>query len=157
MNYLKRLLPLLCLLNFVSVADAADKPLKVKPSKVSAAKSRDREKLFTDWMKMNDLIKMNDEKEKAGEQMVYYEYHEGKEQYRGIHSKAIKFNGFWWRTVSGEKDMEDEVKTYKARGYDPLFIVLEGNFYRMLFVKPEQLAAAQKILKELGVEPPVVK
>lgn len=157
MNYLRLLLPIVCLLNFVSVADAADKPLKVKPSKVSAAKSRDREKLFTDWMKMNDLIKMNDEKEKAGEQMVYYEYHEGKEQYRGIHSKAIKFNGFWWRTVSGEKDMEDEVKTYKARGYDPLFIVLEGNFYRMLFVKPEQLAAAQKILKELGVEPPVVK
>lgn len=157
MNYLRLLLPIVCLLNFVSAADAADKPLKVKPSKVSAAKSRDREKLFTDWMKMNDLIKMNDEKEKAGEQMVYYEYHEGKEQYRGIHSKAIKFNGFWWRTVSGEKDMEDEVKTYKARGYEPLFIVLEGNFYRMLFVKPEQLAAAQKILKELGVEPPVVK
>ena len=47
MNYLRLLLPIVCLLNFVSVADAADKPLKVKPSKVSAAKSRDREKLFT--------------------------------------------------------------------------------------------------------------
>ena len=53
--------------------------------------------------------------------------------------------------------MEDEVKTYKARGYDPLFVVLEGNFYCMLFVKPDQLAAAQKILKDLGIEPPVVK
>jgi hypothetical protein len=53
--------------------------------------------------------------------------------------------------------MEDEVKTYKGRGYDPLFIVLEGNFYRMLFLKPSELAAAQKVLKDLGVEPPVVK
>ena len=40
-------------------------PLKVKPSKVSSAKSRDREKLFTDWMTQNELVKMNDEKEKA--------------------------------------------------------------------------------------------
>ncbi len=70
MNYLKRLLPLLCLLNFVVVADAADKPLKVKPSKVSAAKSRDREKLFTDWMTQNELTTLNDTKEKAGESMI---------------------------------------------------------------------------------------
>jgi len=132
-------------------------PLKVKPSKVSSAKSRDREKLFTDWMTQNELVKMNDEREKAGEQMISYEYHEGKRQFRAIHSKAIKFNGWWWSTESGEKDMEDEVKTYKARGYDPLFVVLEGNFYCMLFVKPDQLAAAQKILKDLGIEPPVVK
>lgn len=157
MNYLKRLLPLLCLLNFVVMADAADKPLKIKPSKVSAAKSRDREKLFTDWMTQNELTTLNDTKEKAGESMIYYEYHEGKLQYRAIHTKLIRLSNYWWVTISGEDKLQDEVKTYKGRSLEPLFIVLEGNYYRILFVKTDQLAAAQKILKELGVEPPVVK
>lgn len=157
MNYLRLFLPIVCLLNFATVANAADKPLKVKVSKVSSAKSREREKLFTDWMDQNDLVKLNDEKEKSGEQMVYFEYHEGKRQFRAIHSKAIRFNGWWWNTIYSEKAMEDEVKLNKSRGYEPLFIVLEGNYYRMLFVKPEQLSAAQAILKELGIEPPVIK
>jgi len=156
MNYL-RLLPLVCLFGFLPASDAADKPVKVKPSKVSAAKGRDREKLFTPWMTQNELAKLNDEKEKGSEQMIYFEYHEGKREYRAIHSKAIRFNGWWWNTTYGEKEMEDEVNTYKARGYAPLFVVLEGNYYRMLFVKPEQISEAQKILKELGVEPPALK
>ena len=108
-------------------------------------------------MTQNDLVKLNDEKEKGREQMIYFEYHEGKRQFRAIHSKAIRFNGWWWNTTYGEKEMEDEVNNYKARGYAPLFVVLEGNYYRMLFVKPEQLSEAQKLLKELGVEPPVLK
>jgi hypothetical protein len=66
-------------------------------------------------------------------------------------------SGASWNTTYGEKEMEDEVNTYKARGYAPLFVVLEGNYYRMLFVKPEQISEAQKLLKELGVEPPALK
>lgn len=157
MNLTRLILPIVCLFGFMPLAEAADKPLKIKVSKVSAAKSRDREKLFTDWMTMNELVRLNDTKEKTGEYMIYYEYDEGKDKYRGLHSKLTRVNGYWWRTVSGEKAMEDEVKTYKGRGYEPLFIVLEGNFYRMLFLKPSELAAAQKVLKDLGVEPPVVK
>ena len=108
-------------------------------------------------MEQNELLKLNDTKAKTGDYLVYFEYHEGKEQFRAIHSKLAPISGYWWRSISGEKEMEDEVKTYKARGYEPLFVVLEGNYYQMLFVKPNQVAAAQKVLKDLGIEPPEVK
>lgn len=136
---------------------SAAKPVKVKPSKVSAAKGRDREKLFTDWMSINTLRTLNDEKLKNGEQMIYFEYHEGKQQYRAIHSKAIRFNGWYWDVIYSEKEMEEEVNGYKARGFAPAFVVLERNFYQALFVMPEQLSEAQKLLKEIGVEPPTLK
>lgn len=142
---------------FGSPASAADKPVKVKPSKVSSAKSRDREKLFTDWLKEKEMTQLSDTKREAGEQMIYYEYHEGKEAYRAIFSKAIKFNGWWRSTIYSEKEMEQTVNDYKARGYAPLFVVLEGNYYRMIFVKPEQLDAARKLILDLGIEAPVVK
>ena len=106
---------------------------------------------------MNELVTLNDTKEKAGEFMVYFEYDEGKNKFRGFHAKLARVNGYWWRTVSGEKAMEDEVKTYKGRGFEPLFIVLEGNYYRMLFLKPVEMEAARNFLKGLGIEPPVVK
>ena len=53
--------------------------------------------------------------------------------------------------------MEATVNDYKTKGYAPLFVVLEGNYYSMIFVKPEQLDAARKLTLELGIEPPVVK
>ncbi|GAA5139644.1 hypothetical protein GCM10023213_20670 [Prosthecobacter algae] len=151
---------LLCLLltaAFSQPAQAADKPVRVKPSKVSSAKSREREKLFTEWMKADAMAKLSDAKRETGEQMIYYEYHEGKEAYRAIFSKAIQFNGWWRSTIYSEKEMEATVNDYKTKGYAPLFVVLEGNYYSMIFVKPEQLDAARKLTLELGIEPPVVK
>ena len=53
--------------------------------------------------------------------------------------------------------MEEEVNLYKTRGYEPAFVVLERNFYQILFVKPDQLSETQKLLKDLGVEPPTLK
>lgn len=163
------LLALLCVFSLFSEVSAQEKPgspsgkapeikpVKVKPSKVSSAKGRDREKLFTEWMPIAALRALNDQKREAGEQMVYFEYHEGKEQYRAIHSKGVRFNGWYWDVIYSEKTMEEEVASYKARGFAPAFVVLERNFYQALFVKPEQLSDAQKILKELGIEPPTVK
>ena len=166
MNYSLPLI-LVCLLGFFSPSlaqekslagkTAAAKQVKVKPSKVSSAKGREREKLFTDWMPQNDLVRLNEVKQKSGEQMVYFEYHEGKRQFRAIHSKSILFRGWYWDTVYGEKEMEEEVNLYKFRGYEPAFVVLERNFYQILFVRPEQLSEAQKVLKDLGVEPPTLK
>ncbi len=158
---------LVCLVGFSTSASAqertppgkpaATKPVKVKPSKVSSAKGREREKLFTDWMPQNDLVKLNDEKEKSSEQMLYFEYHEGKRQFRAIHTKAIQLRGWFWNTLYGEKEMEEEVALYRGRGYEPAFVVLERNFYQMLFVKPEQLSEVQKLLKDIGIEPPTLK
>jgi hypothetical protein len=166
MNYSLPLI-LVCLLGFFSPSlaqekslagkTAAAKQVKVKPSKVSSAKGREREKLFTDWMPQNDMVKLNDEKEKNGEQMIYFEYHEGKRQYRAIHSKSIRLKGWYWDIVYSEKEMEEEVNLYKTRGYEPAFVVLERNFYQILFVKPDQLSETQKLLKDLGVEPPTLK
>lgn len=140
-----------------SASQAADKPVKVRPSKVSSAKGRDREKLFSEWLSADGMKKLSDSKLAGGEQMIYYEYHEGKEAYRAIFSKGIRFNGWWRSTISGERDMEATVNEYKGKGFAPLFVVLEGNFYSMLFVRPEQLDAAQKLIAPLGIEPPVVK
>ncbi|MES2593793.1 MAG: hypothetical protein V4662_00575 [Verrucomicrobiota bacterium] len=162
------LLPLVCVFGLLtqlsgqekpgsSAKPAAAKTVKVKPSKVSAAKGREREKLFTEWMPQNTLVRLNDEKNKSGEQMIYFEYHEGKDQYRAIHSKAIDLRGWSWNTLHGEKDMEDQVSLNKSRGTEPAFVVLERNYYQMMFVQPEQLSDVQKILKDLGIEPPTVK
>jgi hypothetical protein len=136
---------------------ASNKAVKVKPSKVNSAKGREREKLFTDWLPQNDLVKLNDDKEKNNEQMIYFEYHEGKRKFRAIHSKAIKLRGWWWNTLYGEKEMEEEVNLYRSRGFEPAFVVLERNFYQILFVKPDQLAETQKLLKDIGIEPPTLK
>ncbi|MDZ4287125.1 MAG: hypothetical protein U0984_04160 [Prosthecobacter sp.] len=155
MHRLACLLPILLCLSVSLPATAADKPVKVKPSKVSSAKGKEREKLFTDWIPEREFYALVNTKEDG--QMIYYEYHEGKEAYRGIFSKAIKFNGWRWRTLYGEKEMEKEVTSYKGQGYEPLFVVLERNFYQMIFVKPEQLEAARKLIADLGIEAPVVK
>ncbi|MCW0220742.1 MAG: hypothetical protein OJI67_20610 [Prosthecobacter sp.] len=136
---------------------AADKPVHVKPSKVSSAKSRDREKLFTEWMKADEFDKLSDTKRTGGEQMLYFEYHEGKNAFRAIFTKAILFNGWWRLTIYSEKEMEKTVNDYKKKGFEPLFVVLEGNYYRMIFVKPEQLEAARKLISDLGIEAPVLK
>lgn len=146
---------LICSLSLTS--QAADKPVKVKPSKVSSAKSREREKLFTDWMSADEIKKLSDTKRSSGEQMIYFEYHEGKEAYRAIFSKGIQFNGWWRSTISSERAMEGTVNDYKAKGFEPLFVVLEGNFYSMIFVKPDQLEAARKLVLDLGIEAPVLK
>jgi len=158
---------LVCLLGFCAPSLAQEKSLagktatakavKVKPSKVRSVKGREREVLFTDWMPQNDLVRLNDQKEKNGEQMIYFEYHEGKRQYRAIHSKSIRFRGWYWDVVYSEKEMEEEVNLYKSRGYEPAFVVLERSFYQILFVRPEQLSEAQKILLDLGIEPPTLK
>lgn len=166
MNYSLPLI-LVCLLGFCSPSLAQEKSLtgktaeakqvKVKPSKVSSAKGREREKLFTDWMPQNDLVRLSDQKHKGGEQMIFFEYHEGKRQFRAIFTKSLLLRSWYWDTVYSEKDMEEEVNLYKFRGYEPAFVVLERNFYQILFVRPEQLSEAQKILKDLGVEPPTLK
>jgi len=124
---------------------------------VSSAKGRDREKLFSDWMKMRDFEGLTDKKGTAGEQLIYFEYHEGKDQFRGIFSKAVDFEDWWFTSSFGEKEMLEEVTSQKARGYEPLFIVREGNFYSMIFVKPDKLAAGRKALEALGIEAPEVK
>lgn len=146
---------LVCFLSINS--QAADKPVKVKPSKVSSAKSREREKLFTDWMTAAEIRKLSDSKRESGEQLLYFEYHEGKEKFRAIFSKAIQFNGWWWNSVYGEKEMENFVNEYKQKGFEPLFVVLEGNYYSVLMVKGDQLDAARKVLEPLGIEAPVLK
>ncbi|SKA89643.1 hypothetical protein SAMN02745166_01599 [Prosthecobacter debontii] len=156
-HYSLSLLLIVFSLMSLSTAQATDKPVRVKPSKVSSAKSRFREKQFTDWLAFEAMNKLSESKRASGEQMIYYEYHEGKMAYRAIFSKAIQFNGWWRITISGEREMENQVNDYKSKGFEPLFVVLEGNFYSMLFVKPDQLDAARKLTAELGIEPPVLK
>lgn len=163
MRTLVNLLPILLCLSLCMPALAQEKkpaaqdkkPVKVKPSKVSAAKGREREKLFSDWHSQSDFQRVVNERKDG--QLIFYEYHEGKDAYRGIFSKAIQFNGWWRATINGEKDMEKEVNSYKTQGYEPLFVVLDRNYYQMIFVRPEQLEAARKLILDLGVEPPVLK
>ena len=140
-------------------AHAADtpKPVRVKPSKVSSAKSREREKQFSEWLKPDEFNKLVDAKRATGEQLIYMEYHEGKYATRGIFAKGLLFNGWYRSIIHSEKEMEKSVNDYKGRGFEPLFVVLEGNFYCAMYVKPEQLDAGRKLLLDLGVEPPVLK
>jgi hypothetical protein len=154
---MRHLLSILLCLSFCMPATAADKDLKVKPSKVSSAKGRDREKQFTKWMPQREMEELVDAKWKEKQQLVYFEYHEGKDAYRSIFSSAILFRGYYWNAIYGEDELIKQIISNKKRGLETLFVVLEGNYYRTLFVKPEQLDAARQIIQDLGIEPPVLK
>lgn len=155
-------LSLLCIALLIatcSPSSAAEKtaPKLVKPSRISYVKGPGRERLFTEWMTHEALIKFTEAKKANGEQFIYFEFDDGKGLFRAIFTKEVQFNGWFRSTPDEERNMEIRIRDNRAKGFEPRYIVPSGTHYCMMFVRPEQLAAGWKVLEPLGVEPPVVR
>lgn len=134
-----------------------DKVRVVLVSKVEAAKGRMREKTATEWMTVAELEKLNDTKKAEKQQLIYFEYHGGRDKWRGIYTDKVMLVGWSWWTFNGEHEMEAKVNEQMDKGLMPAFIGRSGNWYSMLFVTPQDLPAARKVLDELGVGEPKLK
>lgn len=141
----------------VPQAQAKDKVRVVSESKVAAAKGQLREKAATEWMTVEDLRKLTSTNRDAGKQIIYFEYHIGKDKWRAIFTDKVKFQGYSWWVFYGKNEMEEKVNAEIENGLKPAFIARSGAAYAMLFVKPEQLEEAHKALEELGVGEPKLK
>ena len=129
----------------------------VSVSKVAAAKGSLRDKGATDWMPVEQLRKLNDTKRGQKQQIIFFEYHAGRDMWRGIYTDKVMLRGFSWWTFGGENEMEAKVNEEMKSGLQPAFIARSGNWYSMLFVNPDQYGEARKILDELGVSEPKLK
>jgi hypothetical protein len=129
----------------------------VSVSKIAAAKSGMRDKTATDWMPVEQLRKLNDTKRGQKQQIIFFEYHAGRDMWRGVYTDKLMLQGFSWWTFGGENEMEAKVNEEIKKGLQPAFIGRSGIWYSMLFVNPDQYAEARKILDELGVGEPKLK
>jgi hypothetical protein len=140
-----------------TIANGKDEVRVVSVSKVSAAKNDDREKTATDWMPVQQLTKLNDTKRTQKQQIIFFEYHAGRDMWRGVYTDKLMLGGYSWWTFGGENEMEQKVNEEIKKGLKPAFIARSGNWYSMLFVTPEQYTETRKILDELGVGEPKLK
>lgn len=147
-----------CSLVLVAVipAHAKDEVRLSYPSKVEAAKGREREKLFTPWMSYDALRTQVDEKRGKGEQIIYFEYNSATSEARAIYVSKLKLSGpysRWFMTT--EQAMEEKLNSEMKGGLQPAFVVRNiSGAYTMLFVSPGDMQAVRAQLKELGIGEP---
>ena len=139
-------------------AQAKDEVRVSVPSKVESAKRKEREKLFTDWMTLQDLHVKEEEMWKKGAQIIYFEYDSGRTQWRAIYSTTLKLKGqYTWYASVNEGDAETKLNNEIKLGRQPAFIVRDNGSYAMLFITPEDTDAVRKELAALGIGEPKLK
>ena len=142
----------------VSALSAKDEVRLSYPSKVAAAKGKEREKLFSKWMSTPDITAHVEEMGNKGQQILFFEYNAATDKWRALFSSKVDFQGAYsWWVFYGEQEMESKLNNEIKLGRQPAFITREGTAYAMLFVAPEHLAAARKELDALGVGEPKLK
>jgi hypothetical protein len=151
-------LTLIVILSATSSLSAKDEVRLSYPSKVSAAKGKEREKLFSEWMTNQDITAHVEEMGKKGQQILFFEYNAATDKWRALFSTKVDFQGTYsWWVFYGQQEMESKLNNELRLGRQPAFITREGNAYAMLFVAPEHLASARKELDALGVGEPKLK
>ncbi|HYF35651.1 MAG TPA: hypothetical protein VD994_10205 [Prosthecobacter sp.] len=149
------LLPLL--LATASLVRAAEELHLVKPSRVSAAKKKEREPLFTPWMTFEELNGLVNTK--RDEQLIYFEADNEKELLRAIFTKDLKKTPAGYTHKLAHDNVDIQINARLQIGSHPVFVILDraGNC-RILYMQEDAVAAAQKYLEEkLGVEAPVLE
>ena len=128
------------------------------PSKIEAAKRKEREKLFTPWMTIQALRANQQQMWQKGQQILFFEYDLGRTEWRAIYSSTLKLNnGYsWWASVE-EGEFEERLNSELKLGRQPAFIVRDNGSFAMLCVAPEDMAAVRKELITLGIGEPKLK
>lgn len=149
----------------VGLALAVVSPLQAKdevrlsvPSKIEAAKRKEREKLFTPWMTVQALRANQKQMWEKGQQILFFEYDSGRAEWRAIYSSTLKLkNQFsWWASVE-ESDFEQKLNSELKLGRQPAFIARDNGSFAMMFVSPEDMDAVRKELTALGIGEPKLK
>ncbi len=140
-------------------AQAKDEVRLSYPSKVEAAKGKEREKLFTPWMTSEAFFAQTVEKQRKGEQLIYFEYNSSTAQSRAIFSSKLKLNGtFTHWTLTSDQAMEEKLNSEIKGGFQPVFVVRNiSGAYTLMFVSPQDLDAVRKELAQLGIGEPRLK
>jgi hypothetical protein len=141
-------------------AQAKDEVVRLSyPSKVEAAKGKEREKLFSPWMSSESMRSFVDDKRTKGEQIVFFEYNNTNGQSRGIFVSKLKLSGPYSRySFTSEAAMEEKLNNEMKAGLQPAFISRNlSGAYSMLFVSPGDLVSVRTELKALGVGEPRLK
>lgn len=148
----------LILTSFIRLQAKDEEVRMSSPSKVESAKGKERAKLFTKWMSADEAVDHNDEMWKQGQQLIYFEYDSGRNQWRLIFTKKMKLQGqySWWASID-EAQMESKLNAELKKGLEPAFIVKDNGGYAMMFVSPQDVATVRTELKELGVSEPKLK
>ncbi|HYF35652.1 MAG TPA: hypothetical protein VD994_10210 [Prosthecobacter sp.] len=146
---------LLCLLQPIA-GKAADRPEKIKPWSVRASKSRDREKLFTEWMTGPELDKLAASKRASNSgQIIFFEYSSEKRKFRAIFTDQVPPGPSGWTTTYGEEALAKEVARRKGLGQELLYLTLQRpERYEMVFLPTDKIPVGRRILESLGVEAP---
>ena len=150
---MKARLALLILFTTFAVALAADP--KFTPSKITYAKKNTWEAVASKWMSSDALKNHVEDQKKNNQQMIFVDYNGA--QYRGLFSDKIKFKGWFYVEVFSEKSMAGEIAYYKKRGMEPTYIYKNAGGYTAIFVNPEQVGEARKLLADLGIGECTVK
>jgi hypothetical protein len=125
------------------------------PSKITYAKKNSWEALASKWMSSNDLRGYVEDQKNENKQMIFVDYNGA--QYRGLFSDKIKYKGWYYVEVFTESEMAKEITYYKKRGFEPSYIYKNAGGYTCVFVTPEQVGEARKLLNDLGIGTPTVK
>lgn len=145
-------------LTALSPVQAKDEVRLSVPSKIEAAKRKEREKLFTPWMKVQALRAHQGQMRQKGQQILFFEYDNGRDEWRAIYSSTLKLNKqySWWASIE-ESDFEAKLNSELKLGRQPAFIVRENGSFAMLFIAPEDAPAMRKELTALGIGEPKLK
>ncbi|MDB6003919.1 MAG: hypothetical protein JWR15_906 [Prosthecobacter sp.] len=142
----------------LSQVQAKDEVRLSVPSKIEAAKRKDREKLFTPWMNVQALRANQAQMREKGQQILFFEYDSGRIEWRAIYSSTLKLRNpySWWASIE-ESDFEARLNTELKLGRQPAFIVRDNGSFAMLFVSPDDMATVRKELTALGIGEPKLK
>lgn len=140
-------------------SQAKDEIRVTYPSKVETSKSKEREKLFTEWMTSEALRTHTEGLRAKGEQIIYFEYDNARGQTRAIYTSKLKLKGPYSRwSYTNESDMQAKLNSEAKLGLEPAFVVRNvSGAFTMLLVSPEDLDAVRTELKTLGVSEPKLK
>lgn len=142
------------LLLAIAEADTPKKVHIVTLSKVEAAKGREREKLFSDWLAEPALKTFINQ---GKSQVLFFEYNGPRDKWRAITTDKVKFKQFSWWSFYGESGIEGKLNEEMQRGLKPAFISRNGNYYALLMVSADDFEAARKELSALGVGEPKLR
>ena len=152
---MKAHLAALILFTTFAAALAAVPSVKFEPSKIDYAKKNSWDAVASKWMSSKELKNYIQDLKDDKKQVIFIDYNGA--QYRGLFSDKVKYKGYYWMERHSQQTMSEDIAYYKKKGMEPSYIYRSGGGYTAVFVNPEQMEEARKVLGELGIGECTVK
>ena len=152
---MKARLAAVILLTTFAAALAAVPSVKFEPSKIDYAKKNTWDAVASKWMSSKDLKNYIQDLKDEKKQLIFIDYNGA--QYRGLFSDKVKYRGYYWLERHSQQTMAEDIAYEKKRGMEPSYIYKNAGGFTAVFVTPEQMGEARKVLGELGIGECTVK